>query len=350
MNKRRRGLAKKRVLVLMHEALVPPESLEGHSEKEVAEWKTEFDVVAGLNNLGHEVRPLGVASELGPIREAIEQWKPHAAFNLLEEFHGVTLYDQHVVSFLELMQQPYTGCNPRGLMLAHDKALCKKILSYHRVSAPDFAVFPKGKKIKRSKRLKFPLLVKSATEEASLGISQASIVSSDEKLADRVAFIHEHLGSDALVEEYIEGRELYVGVMGNARLTTFPIWEMIFANMPEGAAHIATAKVKWDTKYQKKHGIATSAAENLPDGVAELLPRLCKRVYRILGLSGYARLDFRLNEEGKPYLLEVNPNPNLAYGEDFSESAERAGISYEELLQRILNLALSYKAHWMMSY
>ena len=350
MKKRRPALAKKRVLVLMHEALVPPESLEGHSEKEVAEWKTEFDVVAGLNNLGHEVRPLGVASELGPIRLAIEEWKPHVAFNLLEEFHGVTVYDQHVVAFLELMQQPYTGCNPRGLMLAHDKALCKKILSYHRVSAPDFAVFPKGKAVKRSKRLKFPLLVKSATEEASLGISQASIVSNDEKLADRVAFIHEQVGSDALVEEYIEGRELYVGVMGHQRLVTFPIWEMLFANMAEGAARIATAKVKWDTKYQKKHGITTAAAEDLPAGLKELLPRLCKRVYRILGLSGYARLDFRLSEDGKPYLLEVNPNPNLAYGEDFAESAERTGISYEELLQRILNLAISYKAHWMMNY
>lgn len=350
MKKRRPPLAKKRVLVLMHEALVPPESLEGHSEKEVAEWKTEFDVVAGLNNLGHEVRPLGVASELGPIRLAIEEWKPHVAFNLLEEFHGVTVYDQHVVAFLELMQQPYTGCNPRGLMLAHDKALCKKILSYHRVSAPDFAVFPKGKAVKRSKRLKFPLLVKSATEEASLGISQASIVSNDEKLADRVAFIHEQVGSDALVEEYIEGRELYVGVMGHQRLVTFPIWEMLFANMAEGAARIATAKVKWDTKYQKKHGITTAAAEDLPAGLKELLPRLCKRVYRILGLSGYARLDFRLSEDGKPYLLEVNPNPNLAYGEDFAESAERTGISYEELLQRILNLAISYKAHWMMNY
>ena len=350
MKKRRRGFAKKRVLVLMHEALVPPAKIEGHSAKEVAEWKTEFDVVAGLTNLRHEVRPLGVVSELGPIREAIEEWKPHVAFNLLEEFHGITLYDQHVVSFLELMQQPYTGCGPRGLMLAHDKALCKKILSYHRIAAPDFAVFPKGKVVRRPKRLKFPLLVKSATEEASLGISQASIVSNDEKLEDRVAFIHEQVGSDALVEEYIEGRELYVGVMGNLRLTTFPIWEMLFSNMPEGVAHIATAKVKWDTKYQAKHGITTAAAEALPREVKERLPHLCKRVYRILGLSGYARLDFRLNEEGKVYLLEVNPNPNLAYGEDFAESAERTGISYEELLQRIVNLGQSYRAHWKASF
>ena len=181
----------RRLLVLMHEALVPPASIKGVPAKEVAEWKTEYDVVAGLSNLGHDVRPLGVSNDLGVLRDAIVDWKPDIHFNLLEEFHGVTIYDQHVVSYLELMQQCYTGCNPRGLMLAHDKALSKKILSYHRISVPDFTVYPLGRVVKRAQRLKFPLLVKSATEEASLGISQASIVTSDEKLKDRVAFVHE---------------------------------------------------------------------------------------------------------------------------------------------------------------
>jgi D-alanine-D-alanine ligase len=316
------------------------------SDEEISTWKTEFDVVTGLGNLGHDVRPLGVSRDLNPIRDAIVDWKPHIAFNLLEEFHGVTLYDQHVASFLELMREPYTGCNPRGLMLAHDKALCKKILSYHRISVPDFAVFQRKRAVRRPKWLDFPLLVKSATEEASLGIAQASIVHNDEKLADRVAFIHHQLGTDALVEEYIEGRELYVGVLGNRRIDTFPIWEMLFSKMPEGVAHIATAKVKWDHKYQAKHGIATAAAKDLPDGLAEQLPRLCRRIYRTLQMSGYARMDFRLTPEGKVFVLEANPNPNLAYGEDFAESAERFGLNYEPLLQRILNLGLSYQAEW----
>jgi D-alanine-D-alanine ligase len=335
-----------RILVLMHENLVPPDSIEGLTDKDMAEWKTEYDVCAGLHNLGHQVRPLGVSSDLGIIRDTIVDWKPHICFNLLEEFHGVSLYDHYVVSYLELMQQPYTGCNPRGLMLAHDKALSKKILHYHRIPVPEFAVFPKKKAVRRSRRLKFPLLVKSATEEASLGIAQASIVTGDEKLRDRVAFVHDQIGTDALVEEYIDGRELYVGMMGNRRLQTFPIWEMLFDNMPEGVAHIATAKVKWDHKYQTKYGIMTAAAQNLPDRLDEKLPRLCKRIYRTLGLSGYARLDFRLNSEGKLYVLEANPNPNLAYGEDFAESADKIGISFEELLQRILNLGFRYQAEW----
>lgn len=339
-------MRKLRVLVLMHEALVPPASIEGISDEEMADWKTEYDVCAGLHNLGHEVKPLGVSSDLGVIRSAIEDWKPHITFNLLEEFHGVAVYDHHVVSYLELMRKAYTGCNPRGLMLAHDKPLSKKILSFHRISVPTFAVFAKGRKIRRPKRLEFPLLVKSAIEEASLGISQASIVSNDEKLRERVEFIHNHIGTDALVEQYIEGRELYVGVIGNHRLQVFPIWEMLFRNMPENVAHIATAKVKWDSAYQKKMGIDTAAAEDIPEATVGKIQRLCKRIYHVLGLTGYARMDLRLTAEGEVYVLEANPNPNLAYGEDFAESAERDGISYEDLLQRILNLGLRFGAEW----
>jgi D-alanine-D-alanine ligase len=339
-------MIKRRVLVLMHEDLVPPASVEGLSDAQIAEWKTEYDVVTGLTNLGHEVKPLGVSRDLNVIHDAIVNWQPHIAFNLLEEFHGVTLYDQHVASFLELMRAPYTGCNPRGLMLAHDKVLCKKILSYHRIAVPDFALFARGRAVRRPKWLDFPLLVKSATEEASLGIAQASIVHNDEKLADRVAFVHDQLGTDALAEEYIDGRELYVGLLGNRRVATFPTWEMLFTNMPDGVAHIATAKVKWDHNYQQKHGITTAAAKDLPDGLAEHLPRLCRRIYRTLNMSGYARIDFRLRADGKLFVLEANPNPNLAYGEDFAESAQRVGLKYEPLLQKILNLGLSYQAEW----
>ncbi len=339
-------MKKLRVLVLMHEDLVPPESIEGLSAKEVAPYKSEYDVSAGLQNIGHEVRPLGLSSDLGVLRSAIVEWQPDIMFNLLEEFHGVAVYDQHVVGYLELMRKPYTGCNPRGLMLAHDKALTKKILSYHRIRVPDFAVFPIGHVVKRPSRLKFPLLVKSVSEEGSVGIAQASVVHNDEKLKERVEFIHAQTSTDAIAEEFIEGRELYVGVMGNQRLETFPTWEMFFRNMPEDNIRIATAKVKWDQEYQKKHGIDTGPAENLDPAIGAQIARLCKRVYRTLNLSGYARMDLRLTPDGHVYLLEANPNPNLEYGEDFSESAEKAGLSYEKVLSRILSLGLNYQAAW----
>jgi D-alanine-D-alanine ligase len=353
VSKRRRGRGRRklRILVLMHEDLVPPDSIDGLTEKEIAPWKTEYDVSVTLNgDLGHEVVPLGLRDDLSVLRRAIEQFNPHIAFNLLEEFHGVSVYDHHVVSYLELMKRRYTGCNPRGLLLAHDKALAKQILTYHRAPVPEFAVFPLGcARIRKPRRLDFPLLVKSLTEEGSVGIAQASIVHDDEQLRERVRFLHESLGTDVIVERFIDGRELYVGVIGNNRLQTFPIWELLFTKLAEDKPRIATSKVKWDVDYQKKIGLKYGVAKNLPDGMEEKIRRLCKRAYRTLNLTGYARMDLRLTDDGRIYLLEANPNPQLSYGDEFAESAEKIGISYPELIQRIVNLGMAYRALWQVA-
>jgi D-alanine-D-alanine ligase len=323
----------------MHEDLVPPDHVNGLDLKTV-EWRTEYDVVSTLRKLGHEVQPLGVKSDLGVIRSAIDEWKPHIAFNLLEEFDGVAVYDQHVVSYLELLHMPYTGCNPRGLMLARDKALTKKVLSFHRIPYPEFIEAPQGRTVRRPKWLTFPLIVKSVTEEASLGISQASIVEDDEKLSDRVAFIHNSVGSGALIERYIEGREFYVGVIGNGHLQVLPVWELIMDKLPDEAKRIATERVKWSRKYQEKYGITSREAKNLPEGKAEEIRHLAKRVYRALELSGYARIDMRMDAAGELYVLEANPNPQIAHDEDFAESAEKANYEYKELLQELLSIGL----------
>src|ERR1700745_3757866 len=249
-----------RTLVVVHSSLVPPESLEGHSDKEIEEWRTEYDVISSLRKLGHEVRCLGVLDSLTGRPSTIADWEPDIVFNLLEEFNGIVTYDQHVVAFLELMRQPYTGCNPRGLLLARDKVLCKQVLAFHRIPTPQFAVFRRAARLHVPRRLRFPLFVKSATEDASLGIAQASVVEDAPRLRERVQFMHEQIGSDALVEEYIEGRELYVGVIGNERLSRLPVWEMKFGSLPESLPAIATRKVKWDRAYQKKYGITTCKA------------------------------------------------------------------------------------------
>jgi D-alanine-D-alanine ligase len=193
-----------RVIVLVHADLIPPDSLTGVDNKEKELWRTEYDVVSTLRKMGHEVWPVGVGGELGVIREAIEEHKPQVAFNLLEEFDGYPLFDQHVVSYLELKKQKYTGCNPRGLTLSRDKALTKKILAYHRIHVPRFAVFRVNRKIERPNRLRFPLFVKSLSDEGSAGIAQASIVRQDEKLKERVEFIHRQNQTPALAEEFIE--------------------------------------------------------------------------------------------------------------------------------------------------
>ncbi|MES1184766.1 MAG: hypothetical protein ABUL60_13210 [Myxococcales bacterium] len=336
---------KLKVLVLMHEDLVPPDDITGLSDKQLADFRTEWDVIKGLEELGHEVHRLGVGSDLGPIRRAFAELEPDIAFNLLVHFHGVAVYDQHVVSYLELLRKRYTGCNPTGLLLARDKAISKQLLAFHRIRVPRFAVFPFGRKSKKPRKLGYPLVVKSLYEEASLGISQASLVTNDEKLTERVAFMHETFGVDVIAEEYIEGRELYVGVVGNRRLHAFPVWEMMLDQLPENAPRIATRKVKWDLAYQKKYHIDTAAAE-LPPGTAEHINKLCTNIYRVLKMSGYARIDLRLAADGKVYVLEANPNPDLQRAEDFAQSALAEGVEYPVLIQRIVNLGLSYQVEW----
>ncbi len=336
-----------RVLVLMHPQLVPPDTLEGHSEQEVNRWKTEYDVVHTLRKAGHTVSPLGVQHELHPIRDAVESFRPDVVFNLLEEFHGETTYDQNVAGYLELLRVPYTGCNPRGLVIARGKALSKKLLTYHRIPVPAFAVFPFGRKIRRPAKLTFPLIVKSLNEHASLGIARGSVVDRDDKLVERVTFIHERIGTEAIAEQYIPGRELYVGVLGNARLTVLPIWELDFGSLPEGTPRIATAKVKHDVDYQERRGILQGPAEDLSEELTARIVRTSKRIYRTLELDGYARIDFRLTAEGQPYFLEANPNPEIAEREEFASAAAFADIPYPDLLERILKLGLKRSRHFL---
>jgi D-alanine-D-alanine ligase len=322
---------------------MPPETIPDGVEKEKQSWRTEYDVITTLKSMGHDVYPVGLASDLAVIAKAREEHKPHIAFNLLEDFEGQALFDQHVVSYLELLKQAYTGCNPRGLTLAHDKALTKKILSYHRIAVPGFAVFPVGQKVVRPQRLKFPLFVKSVVEEGSVGISQASVVNDDAKLAERVEFIHRQTNNHAIAEQYIEGREIYVGVIGNRKLQTYTPWELVINNLPEGALNIATGRLKWNPAYQKKVGLVTKPADLSPE-LERDLKLLSKRIYRHLCLSGYARLDYRMTNNGKFYLLEANPNPQIAINEDFADSAAHSGLKYPQLLQKIITLGLSYNA------
>jgi D-alanine-D-alanine ligase len=291
-----------------------------------------------LRAAGHEVHPLGVQEEIKPVRDEIENFKPHVVFTLLEEFHYQTTYDQHIASFLELMKVPYTGCNPRGLVLARGKDLSKMLVHHRRIAIPAFAVFPMRHKVKRPPRLALPLIVKSLTTDGSHGISQASIVDTDEKLAERVAFIHERIETAAIAEQFIEGRELYVGVLGNNRLKALPVWELKFGTM--GGDHIATEKVKHDTNYQERVGIVDGPAKGLAPEVTDRIQRTAKRIYRTLGLDGYARIDFRLAADGTPYFIEANPNPEIAKSQEFATAAKHDGLDYTELLHRIVALGI----------
>ena len=293
-----------RALVLVHATLVPPDSLQGLSEKEIDEWRTEYDVISHLKAAGHDVMPLGLSDSLSELRRAIMDWKPDIVFNLLEEFDGIVTYDQHVVAFLELMHQPYTGCNPRGMLLSRDKVLSKQLLTYHRVPTPQFTVFARGKAPRIPKRLRFPMFVKSSTEDASLGIAHASVVSG-RQAAKGAHRVHPRADPFGCAGRGIHRRPraLYVGVIGNERLKVLPVWEMSFGSLPESLPAIATRKVKWDRRYQQKYGITTAAATNLSEDTLDGGSSSCPSAScGALHLTGYARMDFRLRGDGALYV------------------------------------------------
>jgi D-alanine-D-alanine ligase len=336
---------RRRIIVLVHESLVPPDDIRGLPDEEVEVFKTEFDVREGLRALGHEVLMVGLTDELAPLRKALEEFKPHVVFNLLEEFRGEAIFDAHVVGYLELQRTPYTGCNPRGLLLARDKALSKKVLAYHRIRVPNFRVFPRYRRIKRPARLEFPLIVKSLIEEGSYGIAQASVVHNDKALEERVSFIHEKIRTDAVVEQYIDGRELYAAVLGNHRLQVLPTWEIFLDTLPEDAPRIATRKVKWDLGYQEKHGLRIGRAKGLSEEMERRIARLSRRICRRLGADGCVRIDYRLDSQGELYFLEANPNPDIAEEEEFASAANAVGIDYLTLLQKIVSLGIRRAEH-----
>ena len=340
-------MKKLKVLVLMHRDLVPPEDASAimktfNPDKDTEpEWITEFDVIQALKKLKHDIYILGVVSDLSKIRLAIEDFKPNIVFNLLEEFDGETLYDQNVVSYLELLKVAYTGSNPRGLMIARDKALTKKILNYHRIKTPKFQVFPKNKKVKPAKFFQYPLIVKCLKEEASLGLAQASVVRSEEKLKERVEYINQKLGLDAIVEEFIEGREFYVGVYGNYLLKTLPVWELRFDKSENPHKELYSRRAKWNVNYRIRKGIKSARAQ-LEKNLENKINKISKKTYKVLNLSGYARIDMRVDSNGEVYIIEANPNPNIARDDEFATSAKYKKISYPKVIQKILSMGLGW--------
>jgi D-alanine-D-alanine ligase len=304
------------------------------------DWKTEKNVMDALGALGHTAEHLAIFDDLDLVRQKMESFAPDVLFNLVEQFKNNPGFDQNIVSLLEMQGVPFTGCGSAGLVLCKHKGISKKILGYHHIDVPNFVVIPRGQRIARLKQPKFPILVKPVKEEASYGISQASFVENDDQFRERVAFIHEKHDSDVIAEEYIEGRELYVSIMGNVRLNVFPIRELVFRDVPSNEPKIATYKAKWDEDYRKRWGLKNQPAEGLDAARTAEIERICKHIYRLLTIDGYARIDLRLTAENKLYFIEANPNPHLASDEDFAQSAEKAGLTYPQLIDAIVRLGM----------
>jgi len=331
------------VLVLFGSAGTPPADQDFSKELKTDDFAAEAHVIDALKKLGHGVRTLGIWDEVGLIIDEIKANPPDVVFNLTEHFNEVSAYDRNVAGLLEMMGVPYTGSSPTGLTLCKNKGMAKELLAFHNIRVPNFAVYSPGAAIKRPSRLKFPLFIKPAEDEASYGIALDSFVEDDDSFEERVRFIHERMNQPALAEEYIEGREIYVSLIGNSSLRVLPFREVIFTEFPEGQPKFSTFKAKWDEAYRKRWGIKNVFAEPFPDDIDQRIGAISKAVYRALRIRGYGRIDLRVTPAGEIVVLEANPNPNLDRDDEFAQSALKAGIKFPQLVQRILKLALTAK-------
>lgn len=330
---------RKKVLLVFDSPYFTPRGHDFKEEFKDLDWSAESAVHKALLECGHEVSLLGLYNDIVLLIEEIKENKPDVIFNLTEVFKQKSHFDKNIAWLLEALDVPYTGASPASLLICNNKALCKKIFSYHRIKIPHFYVFYRKRRVKMIKKLRLPLIVKPLCEEASRGISQASIADSGDYLVERVGFIHEKMHMDAIAEEYIDGRELYVSVLGDKKIKVLPPREMKFGEFPEDEPRIATYKAKWDYDYRKKWGIKNVFAGRLPNGVNKKIEEVCKRAYRALDMHSYARFDIRITPDNNVYIIEANANPNLDRDDEVAQAAEKFGISYPKLIEKIISLA-----------
>lgn len=337
----------KRVLVLFDAAEATAADHDFTEElKDKDEYETEADVIKALRRLGHETRLLALYDSLAPLMQVVGEWKPDLVFNLMVAFKLDRAHEPHVAGALELLGVPYTGANPTALTLCKDKALAKKILDFHRIKTPRFTVSMRARPRRRLANMQFPLMVKPLSSEGSEGIPLGALCEDEKSALERVAFLHENQETDVLVEEFVEGRELYSGVLGNERLQVLPLVELFVGHAPigaeeapEGAPKFFTFKAKWDRAYRKKWGIGSGAAKELPDATVKKIGEITRRVCRVLRIRSHGRLDLRVTPQGDVYVIEANPNPSLAASDEFAMAAKLAGIDYDSLISRIVQFA-----------
>jgi D-alanine-D-alanine ligase len=333
-------MKKSRILVLFDTDGEPPAQQDYKKQLESAD-EAEYDVARALIGLGHDVRLLGFRSDVDQLVAGLKAEKADVVFNLSERFRNLSALDYGVVALLEMLDLPYTGAAAEGLILARDKALTKKVLAYHGLRIPHFMVCERGAAVQRPSDIRFPLIVKPLDEDASVGIAKASVVRDDQALAERVAFIHDRISTDAIVEEFIAGREIYVGVIGNEHPKALPPIEMVFGEKTDEEARIATFKVKWSVKHREDRGIENRIATDLGKELTQRLAEVAVQTYKAAGLRDYGRIDVRLAHDGEIYVVEANPNPYLADGEDLAWAAEEGGHPYPQFIEEIAEMALS---------
>ncbi|HEY7193560.1 MAG TPA: hypothetical protein VH439_07435 [Gemmatimonadales bacterium] len=320
-----------------------PEWEDAAFKREVEEKieEAEYDVARALMAGGHDVLMIGIGDDVAPLLKKLADFQPKLVFNGCEGFRKNARHEYAIAALLDMYGYRYTGSSPTALLVARNKSLTKKILAYHGIRVPAFAEFHEGDRLVRPSELRFPLIVKPLLEDASIGIAQASVVEDDDSLSQRVEFIHAKYHQAAIVEELVDGREVYVGLIGNDDLEVLPLTEMTFGEPEIGEHRIATYKAKWDEDYRKKKKIKNVFAKGVSEALTLRIGEICSTAFHALWLQDYGRVDVRLAHDDEVYVLEVNPNPFIAAEHEMAEAAEKSGLKYNAFIQRIVDEAMA---------
>ena len=314
-----------------------PKSKGRTPRKKKKEKHDREEIFDALTKLGHE--PVyQVVDGRDQSLIALARADADVFFNLTESYAGDDTKDMNLAAYLDLLDKPYTGAGPHALYLAQDKALAKKIFAFHSIRTPFFATSYRGK-LDHSHDIAFPLIVKPCSEDGSIGIDMGSVVGSVKELMERIHYIHEEFDAPALIEEYIEGREIYAAVLGNESPEVLPMVELDLSKLPEGTPKIAGKEVKWEKDTEHYRCTKSAPAENLDEETAQRLSETALAAYQALKLRDYGRIDMRLTPKGEVYVIEANPNPWLSSGAEFHMAARKAGRTYTQLIGEIIDLA-----------
>jgi D-alanine-D-alanine ligase len=335
-------MGKLKIIVLYDRVLVDESDEAAASEKSpvvrtLDKKEVEEEVAEALTKLGHDP----VLYELdGTLKSLLGLAKADCdlVFNLAESFADDDTADFKIAGFLELLGKNYTGTGTHGLMLAQDKAVAKKIFAFHGIHTPVFAKSFRGR-LDFSHDLHFPVIVKPAREDGSIGIEFSAVVNSIKELMERMDWLHAHFDSPVLIEEYIEGREMYVGVIGNDKPQALPVIELDLSKLPEGTPRIAAAEVKWGKGTKAYRDTKSAVATDLPEEAVAALQKTAVAAYQALELRDYGRVDMRLQPDGRVQVIEVNPNPWLSSRAEFAMAARKSGRTYSQLVEEIVELA-----------
>jgi D-alanine-D-alanine ligase len=295
------------------------------------------EIFEALEKLGHEPSYLVLDGEDKTLA-TLARHEADLFFNLVESYDGDDTMEMHVAAYLDLLGRPYTGAGPQGLYLAQDKGVAKKLFQFYGIRTPYFATCYQGK-LDHSQDISFPLIIKPVSEDGSLGIDSGAVVNSVKELMERIHYVQEEFNSPALIEEYIEGREIYAGVLGNQNPEVLPLVELDLSRLPEGMPKVAGMEVKWEKDSEAYKVTKSAPAENLEEETQELLSSTALTAYRILKLRDYGRIDMRLTDKGEVYVIEANPNPWLSSNSEFFMAAKKSGRSYVDMIEQIIQLA-----------